>query len=505
MLEQVVKKILTSRVYDIAIETPLQDAPNLSARLNHRVMLKREDLQPVFSFKVRGAYNKMALLSASDRAADVVAASAGNHAQGVALAAQKLGIRAHLVMGRNSSGIKVDAVRKLGGHIVFKGDTYQQAADHALTLANQRGYILVHPYDDLDVIAGQGTVGMEIMNQQPELDAVFVPVGGGGLIAGIAAYIKNLRPKTKIIGVEAEGSACLAAALKAGRRVRLPIDALDVFADGVSVAQVGKMPYRLAKDCVDEVITASTDEICAAIKDVFDDTRSIAEPSGALAVAGMKKYVEHHPRVTNKHYVAVVSGANVDFDRLRHISERAELGEHREAIFGVAIDEKKGSFRRFCRACGKRSVTEFNYRYASDDEAHVYVGLQIGAGESRRDVLDSLSGAGYQITDMTDNEAAKLHVRHMVGGRAFGRKPELLYRFEFPERSGALLRFLNGLGSRWNITMFHYRNHGAAWGRVLVGFEAQPADRKNLTTYLERIGYRYWEETGNPAVELFLR
>ncbi len=505
MLEQVVKKILTSRVYDIAIETPLQDAPNLSARLNHRVMLKREDLQPVFSFKVRGAYNKMALLSASDRAADVVAASAGNHAQGVALAAQKLGIRAHLVMGRNSSGIKVDAVRKLGGHIVFKGDTYQQAADHALTLANERGYILVHPYDDLDVIAGQGTVGMEIMNQQPELDAVFVPVGGGGLIAGIAAYIKNLRPKTKIIGVEAEGSACLAAALKAGRRVRLPIDALDVFADGVSVAQVGKMPFRLAKNCVDEVITASTDEICAAIKDVFDDTRSIAEPSGALAVAGLKKYVEQHPRATNKHYVAVVSGANVDFDRLRHISERAELGEHREAIFGVAIDEKKGSFRRFCRACGKRSVTEFNYRYASDDEAHVYVGLQIGAGESRRDVLDSLSGAGYQITDMTDNEAAKLHVRHMVGGRAFGRKPELLYRFEFPERSGALLRFLNGLGSRWNITMFHYRNHGAAWGRVLVGFEAQPADRKNLTTYLERNGYRYWEETGNPAVELFLR
>ena len=505
MLDQVIKKILTSRVYDIAIETPLQDAPNLSVRLNHQVMLKREDLQPVFSFKVRGAYNKMALLSAKDRAAGVVAASAGNHAQGVALAAQKLGITSHLVMGRNSSSIKVDAVRKLGGRIVFKGDTYQQAADHAATLVKERGYILVHPYDDLDVIAGQGTVGMEIMNQQPDLDAVFVPVGGGGLIAGIAAYIKNLRPKTKIIGVEAEGSACLAAALKAGRRVTLPVDTLDVFADGVSVAQVGKMPFRLARHCVDEVITASTDEICAAIKDVFDDTRSIAEPSGALAVAGMKKYVEQRPRVSDKRYVAVVSGANVDFDRLRHISERAELGEHREAIFGVAIDEKKGSFRRFCRACGKRSVTEFNYRYASDDEAHVYVGLQISSDESRGDVLKSLSGSGYQITDMTDNEAAKLHVRHMVGGRAFGRKPELLYRFEFPERSGALLRFLNGLGSRWNITMFHYRNHGAAWGRVLVGFEARPEDRKNLTTYLERIGYRYWEETGNPAVELFLR
>ena len=505
MLEQVVKKILTSRVYDVAIETPLQEAPNLSARLNHQVSLKREDLQPAFSFKVRGAYNKMALLSAKERARDVVAASAGNHAQGVALAAQKLGVKAHLVMGRNSSGIKVDAVRKLGGQILFKGDTYQQAADHAAALAKERRYILVHPYDDLDVIAGQGTVGMEIMNQHPEWDAIFVPVGGGGLIAGIAAYVKNLRPKTKIIGVEAEGSACLEAALKAGRRVRLPVDELDVFADGVSVAQIGKVPFRFTRHCVDEVVTASTDEICAAIKDVFDDTRSIAEPAGALAVAGLKKYSEKHHRSTGKRFVAIVSGANVDFDRLRHISERAELGEHREAIFGVAIDEKKGSFRRFCRACGKRSVTEFNYRYASDDEAHVYVGLQIGSGESRRDVAESLSRAGYQITDMTNNEAAKLHVRHMVGGRAFGRKPELLYRFEFPERPGALLAFLNGLGSRWNITMFHYRNHGAAWGRVLVGFEAQPADRLDLTTYLERIGYRYWEETGNPAVELFLR
>ena len=505
MLEPVVKKILASRVYDIAVETPLQNAPNISARLGHRVALKREDLQPVFSFKLRGAYNKMARLSAKDRARGVVAASAGNHAQGVALAAQKLGIKSHIVMGRNTPSIKVDAVRALGAHIVFQGDTYQQAADHAAKLAQSRGYILVHPYDDPDVIAGQGTVGMEIMNQHPGPDAVFVPVGGGGLIAGIAAYVKYLRPETRIVGVEAEGSACLAAALESGRRVRLPLDTLDVFADGVSVSQIGLAPFKIAKDHVDEVVTVSIDEICAAIKDVFDDTRSIAEPAGALAVAGLKKYAEENPRVTGKRYVGVVSGANVNFDRLRHISERAELGEHREAIFGVTIDERKGSFRRFCRALGKRGVTEFNYRYASDEEAHVYVGLQVGPGETRQGVAAGLADAGYRVTDMTDNEAAKLHVRHMVGGRAFGRKPELLYRFEFPERPGALLRFLNGLGSRWNITMFHYRNHGAAWGRVLAGFEARPADRASLATYLDRIGYRYWEETGNPAVELFLR
>ena len=505
MLEQVVKKILASRVYDIAVETPLQDAPNISARLDHQVALKREDLQPVFSFKLRGAYNKMARLPAKDRTRGVVAASAGNHAQGVALAAQKLGIKSHIVMGRNTPSIKVDSVRSLGAHIVFQGDTYQQAAEHAAKLAKSRDHVLVHPYDDPDVIAGQGTVGMEIMNQHPGPDAIFVPVGGGGLIAGIAAYVKYLRPETRIIGVEAEGSACLAAALKAGRRVRLPLETLDVFADGVSVAQVGLAPFRIAKDCVDEVVTVTTDEICAAIKDVFDDMRSIAEPAGALAVAGLKKFAEEHPRVTGKRYVAVVSGANVNFDRLRHISERAELGEHREAIFGVTIDEQKGSFRRFCRALGKRGVTEFNYRYATDEDAHVYVGLQIGLGETREGVATGLASAGYRVTDMTDNEAAKLHVRHMVGGRAFGRKPELLYRFEFPERPGALLRFLNGLGSHWNITMFHYRNHGAAWGRVLAGFEAQPADRASLATYLDRIGYRYWEETGNPAVELFLR
>ena len=513
MLEKYVKKILASRVYDIAVETPLQRADSISARLGHEVWLKREDMQPAFSFKVRGAYNKMAQLSDAERARDVVAASAGNHAQGVALAADRLGIKAHIVMGRNTPSIKVDAVRNLGGHVVLHGDTYGDAAQHAAELSESRGYVPVHPYDDVDVIAGQGTVAVEIMNQHPGPDAIFVPVGGGGLIAGISAYVKYLRPLTQVIGVEAEGSACLAAALSAGRRVRLPFDTLDLFADGVSVAQVGREPFRIARTCVDGVVVVSIDEICAAVKDVFDDTRLIAEPAGALAVAGLKKYAEGREQDGEpvgepdgaQRYVAIVSGANVNFDRLRHISERAELGEHREAILGVTIDEKPGSFQRFCRALGKRSVTEFNYRFAAQDEAHVYVGLQVSAGEDRQAVAEVLTRAGYRVTDMTDNEAAKLHVRHMVGGRTFGNKPELVYRFEFPERPGALLRFLNGLGSRWNITMFHYRNHGAAWGRVLVGFEAKDADRANLSTYLKRIGYRYWEETGNPAVDLFLR
>ena len=505
MLEKYVKKILSSRVYDIAVETPLQRADSISARLGHEVWLKREDMQPAFSFKLRGAYNKMAQLSDAERARDVVAASAGNHAQGVALAANKLGIKAHIVMGRNTPSIKIEGVRNLGGHVVLHGDTYQDAAKHAAGLAESRGYVPVHPYDDVDVIAGQGTVGMEIMNQHPGPDAVFVPVGGGGLIAGISAYVKYLRPETQVIGVEAEGSACLAAALSAGRRVRLPFDTLDLFADGVSVAQVGREPFKIARTCVDRVVVVSIDEICAAVKDVFDDTRLIAEPAGALAVAGLKKYAEGREPDGARQYVAVVSGANVNFDRLRHISERAELGERREAILGVTIDEEPGSFRRFCKALGNRSVTEFNYRFAAQDEAHVYVGLQVSAGEGRQAAVDVLARAGYRVTDMTDNEAAKLHVRHMVGGRTFGSKPELVYRFEFPERPGALLRFLNGLGSRWNITMFHYRNHGSAWGRVLVGFEAGAADRESLSTYLKRIGYRYWEETGNPAVDLFLR
>ncbi len=507
-MEKYVKKILTSRVYDVAIETPLQRAKNLSRRLDSQVMLKREDMQPVFSFKIRGAYNKIAMLREADRERGVIAASAGNHAQGVALAARELGIRAVIVMGRNTPSIKVNAVRDLGARVVLHGDTYDDAAEHARELMTENGYVYVHPFDDPDVIAGQGTVGMEILNQHVgPPDVVFVPVGGGGLIAGISAYVKYLSPATRIIGVEALGSACLTAALSAGRRVKLPFETLDLFADGASVAQVGKETFRVARECVDGMVTVNTDEICAAIKDLFDDTRSIAEPAGALAVAGMKKYCTDRALVDGR-LVAVVSGANVNFDRLRHISERAEVGEQREVVLGVTIPEEKGSFRKFCQALGRHPVSEFNYRYAGDREAHVYVGLQVGDPEDRHTLIGDLEKAGYPVVDMTDNEVAKLHVRHMVGGRAFGDKQELLYRFEFPERPGALMRFLSVLGTGWNITMFHYRNHGAAWGRVFAGFEVTEfgivAERRRLTAYLKRIGYRYWEETENPAYELFL-
>jgi threonine dehydratase len=508
-VEKYVKKILSSRVYDVADETPLQRARLLSRRLGSEVMLKREDLQPVFSFKIRGAYNKMALLSDEEKAAGVITASAGNHAQGVALAARELGIRALIVMGRNTPEIKINAVRDLGAKVVLHGDNYDEAAAHARELVAQAGYVYVHPFDDPDVIAGQGTVGVEIMNQHPgRPDAIFVPVGGGGLAAGVGAYVKYLSPSTKIIGVEADGSACMTAALAANRRVRLPFDTLDLFADGTSVAQVGKETFRVARRCLDTTVTVSTDEICAAIKDLFDDTRSIAEPSGALAVAGMKKYCAQKG-LTDARLVAIVSGANVNFDRLRHISERAEVGEQREVVLGVTIPEKKGSFRKFCHAIGRHPVSEFNYRYASNEAAHVYVGMKVGAPSDRHALVAALREAGYPVTDMTENEAAKLHVRHMVGGHTFGEKHELLYRFEFPERPGALLRFLSVLGTGWNITMFHYRNHGAAWGRVFAGFEvpgsAIEVERKRLAAYLKRIGYRYWEETGNPAYDLFLR
>ena len=505
MLERIVKKILSSRVYDVAIESPLDVAPNLSERLGNRIWLKREDLQPVFSYKLRGSYNKMVQLPAEQRSRGVIAASAGNHAQGVALAARKLGVRAHIVMGRNTPEIKIRAVRQLGARVILHGDAYDEASAHAQQLADRHGYAFVHPFDDLDVIAGQGTVGMEIINQHGgDLHAIGVPVGGGGLIAGIAAYVKYLKPDIRIVGVEAEGSACLAAAMAAGRRVRLPARSLDLFADGASVAQAGKETFRIARRCVDEVITVSTDELCGAIKDIFDDTRSIAEPAGALGVAGVKKYLEANA-VRDAELVAVVSGANVNFDRLRHISERAELGEKREAIMAVTIPERPGSFRKFCRVIGKRNITVFIYRYADAVRALVYVGVQSGAGDSRQQLVAALDSAGYPVTDMTDNEVAKLHVRHMVGGRAAGTGPELLYRFEFPERPGALLRFLLGLGSRWNITLFHYRNHGAAWGRVLAGFGAGPEDRSELNSFLDDIGYRYVEETDNPAYEMFLR
>ena len=504
MLETYVKKILSSRVYEVADETPLTRAATLSQRLGVDVRLKREDLQSVFSFKLRGAYNKISQLPADELARGVITASAGNHAQGVALAAQRLGIKATIVMGRNTPSIKVNAVRARGAKVILHGDSYDQASAHAAAMAAAERLVYVPPYDDVDVIAGQGTIGMEIVNQYPgDLDSIFVPVGGGGLIAGIAAYVKYLHPKTKVIGVEAEGSACLYAARQAGRRVRLPADTLDLFADGVSVAQVGAAPFKIAKHYVDDVVLVNTDEICAAIKDVFEDARCVAEPAGALAIAGMKRYLARASGIESA--VAIVSGANVNFDRLRHISERAELGEEREAILAAKIDEQPGSFLRFCKALGRRAITEFNYRFADADSAHIYVGLGVDSQADREAVVKSLQEKHYGVLDMTDNEAAKLHVRHMVGGRSPEGIDELLYRFEFPERPGALLQFLTGLGQRWNISLFHYRNHGSAWGRVLVGFTASKKDQPALNKYLRQIGYRFWSEQDNPAYKMFLQ
>lgn len=504
MLETYVKKILSSRVYEVADETPLTRAASLSQRLGVDVRLKREDLQSVFSFKLRGAYNKISQLPADELARGVITASAGNHAQGVALAAQRLGIKATIVMGRNTPSIKVNAVRARGAKVILHGDSYDQASTHAAAMAAAERLVYVPPYDDVDVIAGQGTIGMEIVNQYPgDLDSIFVPVGGGGLIAGIAAYVKYLHPKTKVIGVEAEGSACLYAARQAGRRVRLPADTLDLFADGVSVAQVGAAPFKIAKHYVDDVVLVNTDEICAAIKDVFEDARCVAEPAGALAIAGMKRYLARASGIESA--VAIVSGANVNFDRLRHISERAELGEEREAILAAKIDEQPGSFLRFCKALGRRAITEFNYRSADADSAHIYVGLGVDSQADREAVVKSLQEKHYGVLDMTDNEAAKLHVRHMVGGRSPEGIDELLYRFEFPERPGALLQFLTGLGQRWNISLFHYRNHGSAWGRVLVGFTASKKDQPALNKYLRQIGYRFWSEQDNPAYKMFLQ
>jgi threonine dehydratase len=504
MLETYVKKILSSRVYEVADETPLTRAATLSQRLGVDVRLKREDLQSVFSFKLRGAYNKISQLPADELARGVITASAGNHAQGVALAAQRLGIKTTIVMGRNTPSIKVNAVRARGAKVILHGDSYDQASAHAAAMAAEERLVYVPPYDDVDVIAGQGTIGMEIVNQYPgDLDSIFVPVGGGGLIAGIAAYVKYLHPKTKVIGVEAEGSACLYAARQAGRRVRLPADTLDLFADGVSVAQVGAAPFKIAKHYVDDVVLVNTDEICAAIKDVFEDARCVAEPAGALAIAGMKRYLARASGIESA--VAIVSGANVNFDRLRHISERAELGEEREAILAAKIDEQPGSFLRFCKALGRRAITEFNYRSADADSAHIYVGLGVDSQADREAVVKSLQEKHYGVLDMTDNEAAKLHVRHMVGGRSPEGIDELLYRFEFPERPGALLQFLTGLGQRWNISLFHYRNHGSAWGRVLVGFTASKKDQPALNKYLRQIGYRFWSEQDNPAYKMFLQ
>ncbi len=503
MPERYIEKILKARVYDVAQETPLEPAPGLSQRLGNRVLLKREDLQPVFSFKLRGAYNRMLQLSNAERAAGVIAASAGNHAQGVALAAQRLGIKALIVMPTTTPAIKVQSVENLGAEAVLHGDTYDEAYQHAVELADRAGLTFIHPYDDPEVIAGQGTIAMEILRQhRGDLHAIFVPVGGGGLISGIAAYVKYLYSDIRIIGVEPEDAPCMHHALQAGERVKL--DQVGIFADGVAVRQVGRETFRIARECVDEVLLVSTDEICAAIKDIFDDTRSIVEPAGALAVAGMKKYVERHG-IEGRGLVAINSGANINFDRLRHVAERAELGEHREALLAVTIPERPGSFLELCQLMGRRSVTEFNYRYADASKAHVFAGVQLAGGEREKDeLLAALRARDFPVTDMTGNEMAKTHVRYMVGGHAPGAEHEVLYRFEFPERPGALLKFLSAIGGRWNISLFHYRSHGAAYGRVLVGLQVPEGERAQFQGFLDDLGYPYWEEAGNPAYDLFL-
>ncbi len=502
MPQTYIERILRARVYDVATESPLTHAELLSKRLGNQVWLKREDLQPVFSFKLRGAYNKLKHLSPEARGRGIIAASAGNHAQGVSMGAAKLGCDATIVMPRTTPGIKVDAVRGWGAKALLHGDSFDEAYDHAMALVEARGLTFLHPFDDPDVIAGQGTIAMEILRQHPEPPAaIFVPVGGGGLIAGVAAYVKYIHPQVRIIGVEPEDAPTLHAALAAGRRVTL--GEVGLFADGVAVQQIGKETFRIARETVDEVMLVGTDEICAAIKDIFDDTRGIAEPAGALAVAGLKRWVEREG-AEGLSLVAIESGANINFDRLRHVAERAELGEGREALFAVGIPERPGSFLAFCRALGKRQITEFNYRYADRCEAQVFVGVELpGGADARAEMAQHLRAKGFAVLDMSDNETAKLHIRYMVGGHAVGTEDERLIRFEFPERPGALLSFLSGLGRRWNISLFHYRNHGAAYGRVLMGIQVPGAQQPEFYRLLTGLGYRYADETENPAYRLF--
>jgi len=496
------ERILTARVYDVAIESPLDLAANLSRRLSNTVYLKREDLQPVFSFKLRGAYNKMSGLAAAELKRGVVAASAGNHAQGVALAAQRLNAKATIVMPATTPQIKVNAVASRGATVILHGDSYDEAYEHALTLAKKNRTTFVHPYDDPDVIAGQGTIAMEMMRQHPgPIHAVYVPVGGGGLIAGIAAYVKRLRPEIKVVGVEPEDADAMARSLCRNKRVKL--ERVGIFADGVAVKQVGKETFRLAQKYVDEVIRVNNDAICAAIKDVFEDTRSILEPAGALSVAGLKAAVAGD-RLKGKTLLAIASGANMNFDRLRHVAERAELGEKREAIIAVTIPEKPGSFKKFCSMLGARNITEFNYRFADPTQARVFVGLQIHEGDDLGKLVSQLRKHDLDAVDLTENEMAKLHVRHLVGGRAPQAQHEVIYRFEFPERPGALMNFLNSMSHDWNISLFHYRNHGTDYGRVLVGIQVPPKEKPSFQKFLDRLGYRYWDETRNPAYKLFL-
>lgn len=498
-----IKKILSAPVYDVAVETPIHKAVFLSKKLNNRVLIKREDLQPVYSFKIRGAYNKMIQLTDDEKKVGVIAASAGNHAQGVALAAVKLNIDAVIVMPVTTPDIKVESVLERGAEVILFGDTFNEAYNHAVEIQKKRGLTFIHPYDDPDVIVGQGTIGMEILRRYSDIpDVVFVPVGGGGLLAGISVYIKFLKPSVKIYGVEAEDSACLKAAMDAGKRVTL--DHVGIFADGVAVNRIGEETFRIIRDNIDGVITVTTDEICAAIKDIYNDTRAITEPAGAIAIAGLKKYTDIE-KVENKTLLAVNSGANINFDRLRHISERTELGEKREAIFVVKIPERAGSFKEFCKALHKRNITEFNYRYSDPEKAHVFVGIELeDPHEGRAQILKDLTEMDYIVKDLSDDEITKLHLRHMVGGKAPGIKNEKLFSFEFPERPGALMKFLEGLGHNWSISLFHYRNHGAAYGRVLVGLQVDSVEVNKLEIYLKKLGYRYNNQTDNIAYSLLL-
>jgi threonine dehydratase len=495
-------RILNSRVYDVAVETPLELAPNLSARLGNRVMLKREDMQPVFSFKLRGAYNKMANLPAQALKRGVIAASAGNHAQGVALAAQKLGCRAVIVMPVTTPRIKVEAVAARGAEVVLQGDSYSDAREHARRLERRLKLAFVHPFDDPDVIAGQGTVGMEILRQSTRpIHAIFVAIGGGGLVSGIASYVKRLQPGIKVIGVQPVDSDAMKRSIASGRRVVLPH--VGLFADGVAVKQVGRETFRIARQLIDDIILVDTDEICAAIKDVFEDTRSILEPAGALAIAGAKRYVER-THVRERKLVAIACGANTNFDRLRFVAERAEVGEHREAILAVTIPERPGSFKKFCATLGARNITEFNYRMADPVAAHVFVGVEVRGRDETARLLRTLRRHGLKTLDLSDNEMAKLHVRHLVGGHSPRAHDELLYRFEFPERPGALMRFLSNMRSDWNISLFHYRNQGADYGRVLVGMQVPPREMPEFRAFLQKLGYPYVDETRNLAYRLFL-
>ena len=503
-MDHYIKKILTARVYDVSKETPLEPAPGLSAKTGNHVLLKREDMQPVFSFKSRGAYNRIYKLKQQQPDTEgVVCASAGNHAQGVAMSAGRLGIRAVIVMPKTTPTIKVDAVRNLGAEAVLHGDNYDEAFAHACELEKSTGYTFIHPFNDEDTIAGQGTIGVEICRQKPSaVDVVFVPIGGGGLASGVALLMKYLRPEVLVIGVEPEDAASMKASIAAGHPVVL--DEVGIFADGVAVKSPGDETYRICSQMLDGIITISVDEMCAAIRDVFDDTRSVMEPAGALSVAGLKKYVSENG-IVDKTLVAVTTGANVNFDRLRHISERAEIGEQREALLAVTIPEQPGSFRHFCEMLGKRSVTEFNYRYSDNRSANVFVGVQLSEGAAERErIIDDLRNSSFTVEDLTDNEMAKLHVRHMVGGSSQSKSDEMIYRFEFPERPGALATFLNNMGQGWNITLFHYRNHGSAYARVLVGMQVPADDASSFQNFLDKLGYRYWCEDNNVAYRMFL-